>query len=61
MRKQILNLRSKEDRSPRFCDVVVEGDKVTLEVKQKNDKVETIEWEDLVYQVNIAKEIAASK
>lgn len=45
IRKQILNLRSSENRSPRFCDVVVEGDKITLEVKHKNDKVETIEWE----------------
>ncbi|WP_054740720.1 hypothetical protein [Cellulosilyticum ruminicola] len=61
MRKSILNLRSDKQQAPRFCDVIVEGENVTLEVKQDKDKVETINWNDLVYQVQVAKEMAVSK
>ena len=61
MRKPILNLRSDKQQAPRFCDVIVEGENVTLEVKQDKDKVETINWNDLVYQVQVAKEMPVSK
>jgi hypothetical protein len=61
MRKPILNLRSTKSQAPRFCDVIVEGESVTLEVKQDRDKVETIDWDDLVYQVKVARELAESK
>lgn len=61
MRKQILNLRSTKPQAPRFCDVIVEGDEVTLEVKTDKDKVETINWDDLEYQVKIAKKMAVSE
>ncbi len=57
-RKAILNLRSNKPQAPRFCDVIVEGEKVTLEVKQDKDKVETVDLEDLLYQVEVAKDIA---
>lgn len=59
MRKSILNLRSTKPQAPRFCDVIVDGESVTLEVKQ--DKVETIAWDDLVYQVKVAKKMAENK
>lgn len=61
MRKAILNLRSTKPQAPRFCDVIVDGESVTLEVKQDKDKVETIDWDDLVYQVKVAKEMAVNK
>ena len=41
--------------------MIVEGEKVTLEVKQDKNKIETILWDDLVYQVKAAKEMAISK
>lgn len=47
MRKPILNLRSDKQQAQRFCDVIVEGENVTLEVKQDKDKVEIINWNDL--------------
>ncbi len=58
MRSQILNLHSMKNPKPRFCDVIVENGKVTLEVKKDRDNVETLEWDDLVYQVNAAKEMS---
>ena len=61
MRKAILNLHSTKPTAPRFCDVIVEGESITLEVKQDKDKVETIPWDDLVYQVKVAKEMSTNK
>lgn len=61
VRKTILNLRSTKPQPPRFCDVIVDGDEVTLEVKVDKDKVETINWDDLEYQVQVAKKMAVNK
>ena len=61
MRKAILNFHSTKPTAPRFCDVIVEGESITLEVKQDKDKVETIPWDDLVYQVKVAKEMSTNK
>ncbi len=61
VRKTILNLRSTKPQPPRFCDVIVDGDEVTLEVKMDKDKVETINWDDLEYQVQVAKKMAVNK
>lgn len=55
------SIRHNKPQPPRFCDVIVEGEKVTLEVKQDKNKIETIPWDDLVYQVKAAKEMAISK
>ena len=54
MRKQIRSLQSDRGTPPRFCDVIISGDKVTLEVKLNKDKYKTISWEDMQYQVNRA-------
>ena len=48
------NLHSDKDIPPRFCNVIVNGDDVTLEVKINKNKFETISWEDMQYQVNQA-------
>ena len=51
----IRNLRSDKQVSPRFCDVVIENDKVFLEKKTEKNKYERILWKDVVYQVEAAK------
>lgn len=54
IKRAIRNLHSDRPTSPRFCDVVVDGDKIYLEQK-KDKKYEKIPWEDVVYQVEAAK------
>lgn len=47
-------MNSDKPTPPCFCHVIVNGDDVTLEVKQEKDKYETISWDDMQYQVNNA-------
>ena len=54
IKTSIRNLHSDKDIPPRFCNVIVNGDDVTLEVKINKNKFETISWEDMQYQVNQA-------
>lgn len=54
MRQSIRDLSSNEECPPRFCDVIVDGNDVTLEVKSKKPVHSTISWEDLKYQVSAA-------
>lgn len=61
MRSPILNLHSEKNPKPRFCDVIVEGDKVTFEMKRDKDIIETLDMEDLLYQVKVAKEMASKE
>lgn len=51
IRKPIRNLNSNKSIPPRFCDVIIKGKNVVLEVKQDRNKFETIAWEDLKFQV----------
>jgi hypothetical protein len=41
--------------------VIVEGDDVKLEVKNDKGKLESIPWEDVVYQVDAAKKMAVTQ
>lgn len=59
MRKPILNLHSDKTHPPRCCDVIIDKTGVNLEMKLDKDKYEKIPWEDVVYQVEIAKKMAA--
>ncbi len=59
VKRPIRDLHSDRQTPPRFCDVVVEGDKVYLEQKKDKNKYVKISWDDVVYQVEAAK--AASK
>lgn len=61
LRQAIRNLSSDKPTPPRFCDVIVEEDEVTLEVKTDKNKYETISWEDMQHQVNAAIKKAAKK
>lgn len=54
MKKPIWNLDSEKTAPSRFCDVIIEGKNVTLEVKTGKEKYETISWDDMQYQVNSA-------
>lgn len=54
----IRNLHSTKPVQPRFCDVVIENGKVFLEKKTDKKKLEKIPWEDVVSQVNAAKDVA---
>jgi len=53
IKKPIRNLHTSMVMPPRFCDVIVDGEKVYLEQKIK-DKYVTIPWEDVVHQVKAA-------
>lgn len=55
IRKPIRNLRSNKDMPTRVFDVVIEGDNVDLEIKLNNKKFERIAWDDVIYQVELAK------
>ena len=61
LRRQIYNLHSDKQQPPRFCDVIVEDDDVKLEVKNDKGKLESIPWDDVVYQVNAAKKMAVKQ
>ena len=56
MRKAIRSIMSGKSYPPRFCDVIIEGESVCLEVKTNKDRYESISWEDLTYQVKKAIE-----
>lgn len=53
MRRAIRNMHS--DRQTRFCDVVFENGKAYLEKKNDKKQYERILWDDVVYQVEAAK------
>lgn len=61
IRQPIRNLRTSRATPPRFCDVIVDGEKVYLEQKISKDKYVTIPWEDVVYQVETAKAVNQEK
>jgi len=61
LRQAIRNLSSNKPTPPRFCDVIINGDDVQLEVKTEKNKYETISWEDMQYQVNAAIKKAANE
>ena len=56
--RAILNLHSDKQHPPRFCDVVVDDQGNIELVKKDKDQYEKIPWNDVVYQVGIAKEMA---
>lgn len=54
IRQSIRNLHDYRVIPPRFCDVIVDGEKVYLEQKISKDKYVKIPWEDVVHQVKAA-------
>lgn len=58
IRKQIRNLHDTTPNGQRVFDAIVEGDKVTLEIKTSQRKLVQIPWEDVVSQVDAAKDIS---
>ena len=58
IRKQIRNLHDPTLNGQRVFDAIVEGDKVILEIKTSQRKLVQIPWEDVVSQVDAAKDIS---
>ena len=54
--KTIRDFSSNKKIPPVFCMAIVDGDNVKLESKVKEPKTLSISWNDLVYQVEAAKE-----
>lgn len=54
----VRDLHSSRTMQPRFCDVIVDEDKIYLEKKTPSGGYETILWDDVVYQVESAKQAA---
>ena len=57
--RPVRDLHSSKQVQPLVCKVIVDGDKVTLESKGKDNKKQTISWKDMVYQVEAAIEDAS--
>ena len=60
IKRPIRNLHSLKRSAPRVFDVIVENDKVQIEVKTDKNAYETIPWEDIVFQVEAAKKSSAN-
>ena len=59
--RPVRDLHSRKKVQPLFCKVIIDGDKVTLESKGKDNKIQSILWKDMVYQVEAAIEGASMK
>lgn len=59
--RPIRDLHSSRRVQPMFCKVIVDGDRVTLESKGKDNRILTISWKDMVYQVEAAIDDASIK
>jgi len=51
IKQPIRSLNTSKPVPPRFCDVVIDGEKVYLEQKVSKNKYITIYWDDIVHQV----------
>ena len=54
--RPIRDLHSNKPVPPRFCDVIIQENCVFLQKKTDKNKYEQIPWEDVVYQVEAAKQ-----
>ncbi len=55
-RKPIWNLHGGKMRPSRICDVLIENNRIMLEIKKGRNEYETVPWQDVVSQVEEAKE-----
>lgn len=55
IKRPIRNLHSDRPTPPRVFDVIVDKDRVDLEIKTGRNTYEKIPWQDVVYQVEAAK------
>ena len=51
VKRPVRNYKSDKNIAPRVFDVIIEGDKVLLEIKLKKDCFERMLWKDVQYQV----------
>lgn len=57
-RKQLRNWRDETLNGRRVCDIVVNKGTIALEFKTKDKKIVQIPWDDIVMQVNAAKDMS---
>lgn len=55
IKKPVRNFHSDKPVAPRVFDVVIDGDKVDLEIKMEKNRFESISWKDVIHQVEVAK------
>ncbi len=61
IKRPIRNLHSKGKIGRRVFDVIVKDKQVNLEIKTGKNDYEQIPWDDVVTQVEIAKQMAANE
>lgn len=60
-RKHIRNLHDGTENGERLFDAIVEGGKVTIELKNSKKQLVQVPWEDIVTQVDAAKHANSRK
>lgn len=55
VRKHIRNLHDGTEDGERLFDAIVEGDRVTIELKNSKKQLVQVPWEDILLQVVAAK------
>ena len=55
VRKHIRNLHDGTEDGERLFDAIVEGDRVTIELKNSKKQLGQVPWEDILLQVEAAK------
>lgn len=60
-RKHIRNLHDGTENGERLFDAIVEGNKVTIEIKNSKKKLIQVPWDDIVLQVDAAKSAYSEK
>ena len=61
VRKHIRNLHDRTPDGERLFDAIVEGDQVTIELKNRKKQLVQVPWEDIVTQVDAAKHTSLKK
>lgn len=60
-RKHIRNLHDGTENGERLFDAIVEGNKITIEIKNSKKKLIQVPWDDIVLQVDAAKSAYSEK
>ena len=61
VRKHIRNLHDGTEDGERLFDAIVEGDQVTIELKNSKKQLVQVPWEDIVTQVDAAEHTSLKK
>ena len=56
VKRAVRDLRSKNSPPPKGFSVIVDGDDITIELKPIRQKLMTLDWKDVLMQINMAVE-----